>query len=293
MKKISVTCERKEDIALLKEAGADEVIVALEGGVFSSLHTFSIVQIEELLTQAHLVQIQLFVLMNRLFPQSEIKSAQHQIQQLLEMGVDGVIIADPGLYQVAKEISLEDKLIYSPETLVTSAEDAKFWLSTGMYSVNISPLLTEEEILKIASSVRHSGIQVFGYLLMSISKRPLLTAYQEVANIEEPLHHNHHLYLREQKRDGMMPAYENEAGMMIYTDFVQESFAWLEPFSNAGIQRFEMYGNYIPQAALLDAVRMYRRVIDGEDGESVRKEFVLKYPELPVSDGYYGQKTIR
>jgi len=194
---------------------------------------------------------------------------------------------------VAKEISLEDKLIYSPETLVTSAEDAKFWLSTGMYSVNISPLLTEEEILKIASSVRHCGIQVFGYLLMSISKRPLLTAYQEVANIEEPLHHNHHLYLREQKRDGMMPAYENEAGMMIYTDFVQESFAWLEPFSNAGIQRFEMYGNYIPQAALLDAVRMYRRVIDGEDGESVRKEFVSKYPELPVSDGYYGQKTIR
>ena len=50
MKKISVTCERKEDIALLKEAGADEVIVALEGGVFSSLHTFSIAQIEELLT---------------------------------------------------------------------------------------------------------------------------------------------------------------------------------------------------------------------------------------------------
>ena len=293
MKKISVTCERKEDIALLKEAGADEVIVALEGGVFSSLQTFSIAQIAELLTQARLVQVQLFVLMNRLFPQSEIKHAQQELKQLLEMGVDGVIIADPGLYQVAKGLSLEDKLIYSPETLVTSAEDAKFWLSTGMYSVNISPLLTEEEILKIASNVRHCGIQVFGYLLMSISKRPLLTAYQEVANIKEPLHHNHHLYLREQKRDGMMPVYENEAGMMIYTDFVQESFAWLQPFSNAGIQRFEMYGNYIPQDALFDAVRMYRRVLDGEDGESVRKEFVLKYPKLPVSDGYYGQKTIR
>ena len=105
MKKISVTCERKEDIALLKEAGADEVIVALEGGVFSSLHTFSIAQIEELLTQAHLVQIQLFVLMNRLFPQSEIKYAQQELKQLLEIGVDGVIVADPGLYQVAKELS--------------------------------------------------------------------------------------------------------------------------------------------------------------------------------------------
>ena len=144
MKKISVTCERKEDIALFKEVGADEVIVALERGVFSSLHTFSIAQIEELLTQARLMQIQLFVLMNRLFPQSEIKHAQQELKQLLEMGVDGIIIADPGLYQVAKELSLEDKLIYSPETLVTSAEDAKFWLSTGMYSVNISPLLTEE-----------------------------------------------------------------------------------------------------------------------------------------------------
>ena len=38
-----------------------------------------------------------------------------------------------------------------------------------------------------------------------------------------------------------------------------------------------MYGNYIPQAALLDAVRMYRRVLDGEDGESVRKEL---YPNI-------------
>ena len=57
MKKISVTCERKEDIALLKEAGADEVIVALEGGVFSSLHTFSIAQIAELLTQGLMVSL--------------------------------------------------------------------------------------------------------------------------------------------------------------------------------------------------------------------------------------------
>ena len=81
MKKISVTCERTEDIALFKEVGADEVIVALEGGVFSSLHTFSIAQIEELLTQARLMQIQLFVLMNRLFPQSEIKHAQQELKQ--------------------------------------------------------------------------------------------------------------------------------------------------------------------------------------------------------------------
>ncbi len=51
---------------------------------------------------------------------------------------------------------------------------------------------------------------------------------------------------------------------MIYTDFAG-ILCVVEPFSNAGIQRFEMYGNYIPQAALLDAICIV--VYDGEDGE--------------------------
>ena len=153
MKKISVTCERKEDIALLKEAGADEVIVALEGGVFSSLHTFSIAQIEELLTQAHLVQIQLFVLMNRLFPQSEIKYAQQELKQLLEIGVDGVIVADPGLYQVAKELSLENKLIYRRKVL---AIDRNVF---GEYFTTFNRRGNLEDCLK-CTSLWYSGIWI-------------------------------------------------------------------------------------------------------------------------------------
>ena len=54
MKKISSLHVKEKKILHCSRSWChDEVIVALEGGVFSSLHTFSIVQIEELLTQAH------------------------------------------------------------------------------------------------------------------------------------------------------------------------------------------------------------------------------------------------
>ncbi len=293
MKKISVTCEKIEDIEKLKNAGADEIMVALKDSVFSALQTFSLDEIEVMVNQVHALGMGFVVIMNRLFSQSLIEQAKSDLKAVLKMGVDAVIIADPGLYQTAAQLSLENKLIYNPETLLTSGEDAKFWLSTGMQSINISPILTAEEILLIANQAKHAGIQVFGYLLMSISKRPLLTAYQQVIDSKVSLNENHHLFLREDKREGMMPAYENQAGMMIYTDFIQESFGWLNAFADAGIERFELYGNYIPMDAYLDAISMYQRVLNGEDGEAVRKEFVTKYPTLQVSDGYYGQKTVR
>ncbi len=50
------------------------------------------------------MQMQLFVLMNRLcFHKSEIEHAQQELKQLLEMGVDG-IVSQTWLYQVAKGV---------------------------------------------------------------------------------------------------------------------------------------------------------------------------------------------
>lgn len=285
MKILTVICNSSEEVKKVLENGSDEVILPVEGGCFTSMPCFSIQQIEEIAKNNPKRTV---VLMNRLFPEGEKEKAKEMLSQLVKV-VDAVMFADIGFMKLAQEKNFVGKMIYRPETLMTSVNDISFWSSLGLQSVQISPLLTEEEILTIASKVPHTGLQIHGRMLMSVSKRKLLSAYQQLTNCQN-LHEEKDLYLQEMKRDGKMPIYENEYGTYIYSDFIQESFSYMPKLMEAGIERFEIDGNGLEMNALLDAVKLYRDCLDGKE---IHPETYFETYHLPFSTGYYGQKTVK
>lgn len=286
MKILTVTCENRDEIAEDIALGCDEIIVALEKGCFTSMHGFSL---EEITSIAKENPKRTVVLMNRLFGEEETAWAKQCLQQLLN-AVDGLMFADPGLMKTAEACHQENKMIYRPETLLTSANDAAWWMKQGLQSVVISPLLTEEEICTIAQNVAHTCLQIHGRLLMSVSKRKLLDAYAKVNGLAD-LQEKKDLYLREDSREGRMPIYENAYGTMIYTDYIQESFAYMPSFLQAGIERFEIDTNGLARQAVQDAIVIYRSILDGTENDG--RAYLEKYQSLPLSTGYYGQKTIK
>jgi hypothetical protein len=88
-----------------------------------------------------------------------------------------------------------------------------------------------------------------------------------------------------------MPIYENAYGTMIYTDYIQESFAYMPSFLQAGIERFEIDTNGLARQAVQDAIVIYRSILDGTENDG--RAYLEKYQSLPLSTGYYGQKTIK
>lgn len=292
MKTVMISCQKIDQVEKYAQAGANEFQFVLKDSAFSSLTSYGV---QELITFVdHIHQYgAMAVLMNRLFDQDQIEQACENLQKLIDGGVDLVYFADPGLLRYAKQHGFMEKMQYSPETLMTSVYDAKFWMGLGIGAVTISPLLTKEEICTMVNQVHGCSLPIHGHFLMSVSKRKLLTAYQEVSDQKTTLHEHHHLHLQETKRDTLMPVYENAAGTYIYTDYVQHTFLLLKDFIAAGLQKVELYADYLQPEMLLDALKAYQAIFQGADPQLQLDEYAKKYPSLSLFEGYYGQKTVR
>lgn len=292
MKILTVTLENRNLLKDYIDLGVNEVVLASADNTFSALHEFTGEEIKEIVEECHMHHMTVTVLMNRLYSEKDIYAAQKEMEEILHLGVDGLMFADPGLLKYAKEKHLESYLTYRPETLMTCNEDALFWKEQGLRSVVIPCLLTKDEVMDIAKYTPDTTVIIHGSTLMSVSKRKLLSAYKQVNQKDFDVH-SKTLSLKEKQREAYMPAYENAAAMMIYTDYIQESFDEMHAFMDAQVTYFEIDTPFMSEEAVIDAIRIYRMLLDKKDASREIQAYRDKYQDKELSDGYYGQKTVK
>ena len=292
MKILTVTLENRNLLKDYIDLGVNEVVLASADNIFSALHEFTGEEIKEIVEECHMHHMTVTVLMNRLYSEKDIYAAQKEMEEILHLGVDGLMFADPGLLKYAKEKHLESYLTYRPETLMTCNEDALFWKEQGLRSVVIPCLLTKDEVMDIAKYTPDTTVIIHGSTLMSVSKRKLLSAYKQVNQKDFDVH-SKTLSLKEKQREAYMPAYENAVAMMIYTDYIQESFDEMHAFMDAQVTYFEIDTPFMSEEAVIDAIRIYRMLLDEKDASREIQAYRDKYQDKELSDGYYGQKTVK
>lgn len=284
MTRITVSAENAQETRIFREAGADEVVLAPEGCAMSALPEAAMETIRSCAPVS--------LMMNRLFMPGDLHILEGILDALEPGQIDRIYFSDPALVKTAEARGIKEKLVYRPEMLAVSTFDAAWWMSQKIGSVSVSPLLTRDEIADILRKCPGLQVTVHGRLLMSVSGRPLLSAYREDTGTEFQTD-SRDLFLQEAKREGLMPVFETESGTYIYSDFVQESFADLGLFRACGADSFyvERLGSGVQET--VEAVRAVRRILDGSDAEKEAEQYRMMFPELPLSEGYYGQKTIR
>lgn len=292
MKILTVTLENRNLLKDYIDLGVNEVVLASADNTFSALHEFTGEEIKEIVEECHMHHMTVTVLMNRLYSEKDIYAAQKEMEEILHLGVDSLMFADPGLLKYAKEKHLESYLTYRPETLMTCNEDALFWKEQGLRSVVIPCLLTKDEVMDIAKYTPDTTVIIHGSTLMSVSKRKLLSAYKQVNQKDFDVH-SKTLSLKEKQREAYMPAYENAVAMMIYTDYIQESFDEMHAFMDAQVTYFEIDTPFMSEKAVIDAIRIYRMLLDEKDASREIQAYRDKYQDKELSDGYYGQKTVK
>lgn len=292
MKTTAMTCSNRIDMKEFVDHHIDEVIVTARDCAFSAMKEMDEEEIMACMDEAHACGMKLSLMANRLFDQDEIDAMAEMVIHYLKQGVDSVIFADPGLLYEVKKVGCADRMIYQPDTLVTSSFDASFWMEQGLKSTVLSSLITRDEIVDISKKVPGLSLIIHGRLLMSVSKRKLLKSFQQDTGLDFQSEHNRNLYLVEEKRDGKMPVYEDDHACMIFSDFVQESFDEIPMFEN--IDRFVIDASWLGLDESLQAADIYHGLLMGND----MKEEIAIYrdtwgKEKELSDGYYGLKTIR
>lgn len=250
--------------------GADAVYI---GGEFFSLRAkaknFSYEDMREGIEFAHKSNVKVYVTANILAHNYDIKEAYEYFEMMKELKPDGFIIADPGIFMIAKEVCPEIERHISTQANNTNYLTYDFWKSQGATRVVSARELSLREIKEIREHIGDDmEIESFihGAMCISYSGRCLLSAYftGRSANKGACTHPCRWKYaVVEEKRPGeYLPVEENERGTYIFNSKDLCMIEYVPELVDAGINSFKIEGRMKTALYVATVARTYRKAID-------------------------------
>lgn len=250
--------------------GADAVYIG--GEVFSlraKSKNFSMEDMREGINFAHAHGAKVYVTANILAHNGDLDGVEAYFHELKEIGPDALIISDPGVFQIAKEVCPEIEIHISTQANNTNYRTYRFWHSLGAKRVVSARELSMEELRELRANIPEDlEIETFihGAMCISYSGRCLLSSYftGRDANQGACTHPCRWKYaIMEETRPGeYLPVYENERGTYIFNSKDLCMIEHIPELVEAGIDSFKIEGRMKTALYVAVVTRTYRQAID-------------------------------
>ncbi len=250
--------------------GADAVYIGGEVfGLRAEAKNFSMEDMAEGIQFAHEHGVKVYVTANILAHNGDLEGVREYFTQLKEIKPDALIISDPGIYTIAKEICPEIERHISTQANNTNYGTYQFWWNQGAKRVVTARELSLNEIAEIRKNIPDEmEIETFvhGAMCISYSGRCLLSNYftGRDANQGACTHPCRWKYaVVEEKRPGeYLPVYENERGTYIFNSKDLCMIEHIPELIEAGIDSFKIEGRMKTALYVATVARTYRKAID-------------------------------
>ncbi|WP_085875092.1 peptidase U32 family protein [Peptoniphilus vaginalis] len=272
MKKIELLAPAG-DINKLKTAveyGADAVYLGGESfGLRKASKNFSMDDIKWATGYLHERGKRIHVTLNIIPHNHDMEGVEDYIKELYEIGVDALIVADPGMFMKVKEVAPDFPIHISTQGSVTNVETVKFWQKLGAERVVMARELSLKEVADIIKEVGDSiEVETFahGAMCMSYSGRCLLSNYMtgrdaNMGDCAQPCRYKYHLV--EEKRPGeYFPIEEHDEGTFIMNSKDLCMIEHIDEMIEAGIASLKIEGRVKSEYYLATVIRSYRMAID-------------------------------
>jgi putative protease len=300
---------KPEKPELLAPAGSTEALIAaVENGadaVYLGARAFSArgyasnfteKELEEAVDYAHLRGVKVYVTVNTLLKEREIKDALDLLSHLREIGADAIIIQDLGLISLARKYLPDLPLHASTQMTLHNKEGVEFVKNLGIKRVVLSRETSLEEIKQIKENV-DSELEVFihGALCISYSGQCLLSSLiggrsGNRGYCAQPCRKKYRLFC---------------AGKQVKTrgDYLLSPrdlniASGLGALIEAGIESFKIEGRMKRPEYVAGVVRIYRRLIDryfenpaGYFVSEEEQEILAQLFNRGFTQGYFFEKS--
>ena len=279
--------------------GADAVYIG--GEVFSlraKSKNFSMEDMREGIGFAHAHGAKVYVTANILAHNGDLDGVEAYFHELKEIGPDALIISDPGVFQIAKEVCPEIEIHISTQANNTNYRTYRFWHSLGAKRVVSARELSMDELRELRANIPEDlEIETFihGAMCISYSGRCLLSSYftGRDANQGACTHPCRWKYaIMEETRPGeYLPVYENERGTYI---FISKDLCMIEHIPElveAGIDSFKIEGRMKTALYVAVVTRTYRQAIDDYLKDEALYRSRMEYYKEEIAKCTYRQFT--
>ena len=261
------------NLEVLKTAvifGADAVYIGGEAfGLRAKAKNFSPAEMKEGIAFAHAHGAKVHVTVNILAHNYDLEGARQYLEELKEIKPDALIIADPGLFTMAREICPEIEIHVSTQANNTNYMTYLFWHKLGAKRVVSARELSLREIAEIRQHIPDDleiDSFIHGAMCISHSGSCLLSSYLtgRDANHGACTHPCRWKYaVVEEKRPGeYLPVYENERGTYIFNSKDLCMIEHIPEMIRAGINSFKIEGRMKTALYVATVARTYRKAID-------------------------------
>lgn len=250
--------------------GADAVYIGGEAfGLRAKAHNFTIPDMQEGIAFAHEYGCKVYLTVNVFAHNRDIEGIRKYFQILQDVPVDALIISDPGIFMMAKELLPNMEIHISTQANNTNYETYRFWYRMGARRVVSARELSLQEISEIRRNIPEDmEIESFihGAMCISYSGRCLLSNYftGRDANQGACTHPCRWKYaVVEEKRPGeYLPVEEDDRGTYIFNSKDLCMIEHIPEMIEAGIDSFKIEGRMKTALYVATVARTYRKAID-------------------------------
>ena len=279
--------------------GADAVYIGGESfGLRAKAKNFSRAEMEEGIAFAHEHGAKVYVTANIFAHDADLEGAAAYFRELSEIGPDAVLVADPGMFMLAKRNAPNLELHISTQANNTNYETCLFWHELGAKRIVTARELSLREIKDIRAHIPDElEIESFvhGAMCISYSGRCLLSSYLAGRDANRGLctHPCRWKYaVMEETRPGeYMPIEENERGTFIFNSKDLCMIEHLPDLSEAGIDSFKIEGRMKTALYVATAARTYRLAMDAYERDPKEYEEKLPWFREQIADCTYRKFT--
>ena len=250
--------------------GADAVYIGGEMyGLRAKAKNFSNDDIKAGIEFAHKYGKREFKTANITAHNRDLEGVRKYFEELKEIKPDALIISDPGVFTIAKEVCPEIEIHISTQANNVNYADYLFWQRLGAKRVVSARELSVKEIKEIRANIPDDlEIETFvhGAMCISYSGRCLLSNYftgrdANLGACTHPCRWKYHIV--EESRPGeYLPIEENERGTYIFNSKDLCMIEHIPDLVDAGIDSFKIEGRMKTALYVADVARTYRQAID-------------------------------
>jgi putative protease len=257
-----------EKLDMVYRYGADAAYI---GGKMFNLRAFADNfnddELENAVKLAHSLNKKLYVTLNIIPHNNDLERMPEYVKYLDTLGIDGIIVADMGVFQIVKENS-NIPINISTQASNTNWASVKMWKELGAKRVILAREVSISEIREIRDKVPDIELEAFahGAMCMSISGRCLLSNYMTGRDANrgacaQPCRWKYNLV--EEKRPGQyFPIGEDERGTYIMNSKDLCTIEFLDQMIDAGLDSLKIEGRMKGIYYAATTTKIYRQAID-------------------------------
>ena len=279
--------------------GADAVYIGGEAfGLRAKAKKFTLEEMKEGVEFAHEHNVKVYVTANILAHNRDLDGAYKYFEELRTVGPDALIISDPAIFTIAREVLPDMEIHISTQANNTNYGTFLFWHKQGAKRVVTARELSLEEIKEIRSHIPDDlEIETFvhGAMCISYSGRCLLSSFMagRDANQGACTHPCRWKYsVVEESRPGeYMPVYENERGTYIFNSKDLCMIEHIPELVESGIDSLKIEGRMKTALYVATVARTYRMALDDYAKSPEYYESRIPYYMSEISKCTYRQYT--